>query len=94
MRSGRGSATRPIKRVRRHVPDIRRRRPELLIAGQEWNEMLLGLTPLVQVPEKTADGHTGVGRNKSPLVRKWTSRFVRSCGYLALASPDGIRATI
>lgn len=88
------SAWAQVKRVRRLVPDIRRRRPELLIVGQEWNEMLLGLTPLVQVREKTADAHPGFGRNKSPLVRKWAARFVRSCGYLALASPDGIRAAI
>ena len=78
-----------VEGVRRLVRDIRRRRPELLIAGEEWNEMLLGLTPLVQIWEETADGRKAFGRNKSPLVRKWASRFVRSCGYLALASPDG-----
>ena len=75
--------------LRRLMRDIRRSRPELLIAGEEWNEMLLGLTPLVQIWEETADGRKGFNRNKSPLVRKWAARFVRSCGYLALASPDG-----
>ncbi len=78
-----------VEGVRRLVRDIRRRRPELLIAGEEWNEMLLGLTPLVQIWEETADGRKAFGRNKSPLLRQWASRFVRSCGYLALASPDG-----
>ncbi len=75
--------------VRRLVRDIRSRHPSLLVAGEEWNEMLLGLTPLVQIWEETADGRKGFGREKSPLVRQWASRFVRSCGYLALASTDG-----
>jgi hypothetical protein len=75
--------------VRRLVRDIRHRCPGLLIAGEEWNEMLLGLTPLVQIWEETADGRKGFGREKSPLLREWAGRFVRSCGYLALASPDG-----
>lgn len=75
--------------VRRLVRDIRTRHPSLLIAGEEWNEMLLGLTPLVQVWEETADGRKGFGREKSPLMRQWASQFIRACGYLALASPDG-----
>ncbi len=75
--------------VRRLLRDIRRRCPGLLIAGEEWNEMLLGLTPLVQIWEETADGRGGFGREKSPLLRAWAGRFVRSCGYLALASADG-----
>ncbi|MBN2446392.1 MAG: hypothetical protein JXO22_06695, partial [Phycisphaerae bacterium] len=75
--------------VRRLVRDIRRAFPDLLIAGEEWNEMLLGLTPVVQIWEETADGRGGFGRAKSPLMREWAGRFVRSCGYLALASPDG-----
>lgn len=75
--------------VRRLVRDIRGRHPSLLVAGEEWNEMLLGLTPLVQIWEETADGRKGFGREKSPLVRQWASRFIRSCGYLALASTDG-----
>lgn len=75
--------------VRRLVRDIRGRHPSLLVAGEEWNEMLLGLTPLVQIWEETADGRKGFGREKSPLVRQWAARFVRSCGYLALASTDG-----
>jgi hypothetical protein len=75
--------------VRRLVRDLHARHPDLLIAGEEWNEMLLGLTPLVQIWEETADGRKGFGREKSPLLRCWAGRFIRSCGYLALASPDG-----
>ena len=75
--------------VRRLVRDIGRRRPASLIAGEEWNEMPLGRTPLAHIREGTTDGRLGFNRNKSPLLRKWAARFVRSCGYLALASPDG-----
>ncbi|MBU0640948.1 MAG: hypothetical protein KKB50_18960 [Planctomycetes bacterium] len=78
-----------VEGVRRLVRDLRRHHPELLIAGEEWNEMLLGLTPLVQIWEETADGRRGFDREKSPLLRRWAGRFIRSCGYLALASPDG-----
>jgi hypothetical protein len=58
-------------------------------AGEEWNAMLLGLTPLVPVWDETQDGRKGSGREKSPLMRAWAGRFIRACGYLALASPDG-----
>ena len=75
--------------VRRLVRDISRAFPDVLIVGEEWNETLLGLTPIVQIWEETADGRGGFGRSKSPLVRKWAGQFIRACGYLALASPDG-----
>jgi hypothetical protein len=78
-----------VEGVRRLVGDLHERHPNLLIAGEEWNEMLLGLTPLVQIWEETQDGRRGFGREKSPLMRAWAGRFIRSCGYLALASPDG-----
>ena len=78
-----------IHGVRRWVRDIRRRGGESLIAGENWNQMLLGPTPLVQIWEETADGRKGFGRNKSPLLRKWASGFVRSCGYLPRALPGG-----
>lgn len=78
-----------VEGVRRLVRDLHEAHPELLIAGEEWNEMLLGLTPLVQIWEETQDGRKGFGREKSPLMRRWAGRFVRACGYLALASPDG-----
>jgi hypothetical protein len=75
--------------VRRLIGDLRAAHPDLLIAGEEWNEMLLGLTPLVQIWEETQDGRRSFGRQKSPLLRRWAGRFIRACGYLALASPDG-----
>jgi len=75
--------------LRTLIREIREAHPDLLVAGEEWNEMLLGLTPLVQIWEETADGRRGFGRERSPLQRRWAGRFVRSCGYLALASPDG-----
>jgi hypothetical protein len=78
-----------VEGVRRLVRDLHQRHPGLLVAGEEWNEMLLGLTPLVQVWEETQDGRKGFGREKSPLMRAWAGRFLRACGYLALASPDG-----
>ncbi len=78
-----------VEGVRRLVADLHRQHPRLLVAGEEWNEMLLGLTPLVQVWEETADGRKGFGREKSPLMRQWAARFIRASGYLALASPDG-----
>ena len=79
----------PVEGVRRLVRDIRARHADLLIVGEEWNEMLLGLTPWVQVWEETADGRKGFGYEKSPLTRRWVGRFIRASGYLALASPDG-----
>ncbi len=78
-----------VEGVRRLISDLHQVHPDLLIAGEEWNEMLLGLTPLVQIWEETQDGRKGFGREKSPLLRNWAGRFIRSCGYLALASPDG-----
>ncbi len=75
--------------VRRLVRDIHRACPNLLVVGEEWNELLLGLTPVVQLWEETADGRGGFGRGKSAMVRRWAGRFIRGCGYLALASPDG-----
>jgi hypothetical protein len=78
-----------VEGVRRLVGDLHAAHPDLLIAGEEWNEMLLGLTPVVQIWEETQDGRKGFGREKSPLMRAWAGRFVRACGYLALASPDG-----
>ena len=75
--------------VRRLVRDLHYAFPDVLIVGEEWNETLLGLTPVVQIWEETADQRGGFGREKSPLVRRWAGRFIRSCGYLALASPDG-----
>ncbi len=78
-----------VEGVRRLVRDLHEAQPGLLIAGEEWNEMLLGLTPLVQVWEETQDGRRSFGREKSPLMRQWAGRFIRACGYLALASPDG-----
>lgn len=78
-----------VQGVRRLIYDLHECQPDILIAGEEWNEMLLGLTPVVQIWEETQDGRAGFGRVKSPLVRKWAGRFVRACGYLALASPDG-----
>jgi hypothetical protein len=78
-----------VEGVRRLVHDLHQAHPDLLIAGEEWNEMLLGLTPLVQLWEETQDGRKGFGREKSPLMRAWAGRFIRACGYLALASPDG-----
>jgi len=78
-----------VEGVRLLVRDLREAYPDVLIAGEEWNEMLLGLTPVVQIWEETADGRKGFGRGRSPLVREWAGRFIRSCGYLALASPDG-----
>jgi hypothetical protein len=78
-----------VEGVRRLVQDLHQAQPDLLIAGEEWNEMLLGLTPLVQIWEETQDGRKGFGREKSPLMRAWAGRFIRACGYLALASPDG-----
>mgnify|MGYP000846998443 CR=1 FL=1 len=78
-----------VEGVRRLVRDLHERQPDVLIAGEEWNEMLLGLTPVVQIWEETQDGRKGFGREKSPLMRAWAGRFIRSCGYLALASPDG-----
>jgi len=78
-----------VEGVRRLVRELRRLHPGLLIAGEEWNEMLLGLIPLVQIWEETADDRKAFGREKSPLMRAWAGRFIRSCGYLATASPDG-----
>lgn len=78
-----------VEGVRRLVRDIHQAHPELLVAGEEWNELLLGLTPVVQLWEETADGRGGFGRCKSPLMRRWAGQFIRGCGYLALASPDG-----
>ena len=78
-----------VEGVRRLIHDLHTAHPDLLIAGEEWNEMLLGLTPLVQIWEETQDGRKGFGREKSPLMRAWAGRFIRACGYLALASPDG-----
>ena len=78
-----------VEGVRLLVRDIQKAQPDLLVAGEEWNEMLLGLTPVVQIWEETQDGRKGFGHGRSPLVRAWAGRFVRSCGYLALASPDG-----
>jgi hypothetical protein len=78
-----------VEGVRRLIRDLHEAHPDLLIAGEEWNEMLLGLTPLVQVWEETQDGRGGFGRERSPLMRAWAGRFIRACGYLALASPDG-----
>ena len=78
-----------VEGVRRLVRDLHEAHPGLLIVGEEWNEMLLGLTPVVQIWEETQDGRSGFGREKSPLMRAWAGRFIRACGYLALASPDG-----
>ncbi|MGD8453137.1 MAG: DUF6259 domain-containing protein [Phycisphaerae bacterium] len=78
-----------VEGVRLLVRDLHQALPGLLIAGEEWNEMLLGLTPVVQIWEETADGRVGFGRGRSPLLRAWAAQFVRACGYLALASPDG-----
>jgi hypothetical protein len=78
-----------VEGVRRLVRELHERYPELLIAGEEWNETLLGLTPVVQIWEETQDGRKAFGREKSPLMRTWGGRFIRALGYLALASPDG-----
>jgi hypothetical protein len=78
-----------VEGVRRLIRDLHQAHPDVLIAGEEWNEMLLGLTPLVQIWEETQDGRKGFGRERSPLMRQWAARFARGCGYLALASPDG-----
>lgn len=80
-----------VEGVRRLIRELHQRHPHLLIAGEEWNETLLGLTPVVQVWEETGDRLKAFGREKSPLMRRWVSRFIRSCGYLALPSPDGER---
>ena len=37
----------------------------------QLGEMLLGLAPLVQIWEETADGRRGFGFEKSPLLRQW-----------------------
>jgi len=80
-----------VEGVRRLIRELRQDHPDLLIAGEEWNELILGLTPLVQVWEETADGQAAFGRRKSPLMRRWAARFIRACGYLGLVSPDGSR---
>lgn len=80
-----------VEGVRRLIRDLHERQPNVLIAGEEWNEMLLAMTPIVQVWEYCSDGLPGFGRHRSPLLRNWAAQFIRSCGYLAMASPDGER---
>lgn len=78
-----------VEGVRRLVRELQLQHPEVLIVGEEWNEMLLGITPVVQIWEETQDGRKSFGRERSPLMRKWAGQFIRAVGYLALASPDG-----
>jgi hypothetical protein len=64
--------------VRRLVRDIRGRHPSLLVAGEEWNEMLLGLTPLVQTAARASAARSrrwcGSGRRASceaAAISRW-----------------------
>jgi len=75
--------------VQRLVADLRQRWPHLLVAGEEWNEMLLSATPLVQAWERTGDGRLPLGYRPSPLMTRWAARYIRTCGYLGMVSPTG-----
>lgn len=75
--------------VRCLVADLRARWPGLLVAGEEWNEMLLACTPLVQVWQRTGDGRLPLGCRPAPLLDAWAAGYIRTCGYLGMVSPTG-----